>query len=150
VKEKVSALLEDDLAYLEALRNWLRGHFDDRDKYDELNGKLAVVDHVLRDNLLDRNVEAQMHALGVALGDALAQKLGMQWVIVEDDFGRSPMLSLAGTSLKISALTMIQKRIVQGEEFEIFSLFEALCHHVESIRSPKRSWLGRLFGPRLT
>jgi uncharacterized protein DUF3806 len=152
MKEKVSALLDTDLAYFEALRDWLRAHFNDesRDKYNDLNGKLFLVDHILRNNLFDRNEVPQLHALGIGLGDALAQQLGMEWVIVEDDHGRTAMLSLPGTSLRLSALTMIQKRIVQGEEFEILSLFEALCRHVETIRSPKRSLLGRLFGPRLT
>ena len=152
MKEKVSALSAGDLTYFEALRDWLRAHFkqEDRDKYNDLNGKLFLVDHIVKNNLFDRNAESQMQALGVGLGDALAQKLGMEWVIVEADNERFPMLSLPGTSLRLSAFTMVQKRVMQGEQFDIFSLFGALCHQIETIRAPKRSLLGRLFGPKLT
>jgi Domain of unknown function (DUF3806) len=82
MKEKVSALSGEDRAYLEAMRDGLRAYFreEDRDKYNDLNGKLFLVDHILRNNLFDRNDEQQLQALGVGLGDALAQKLGMEWV----------------------------------------------------------------------
>jgi hypothetical protein len=149
---KATPLSDADLAIFEDLRGWLRAHLNEehREKYGELEGKLFLVDHILRNNLFDRNAEWQMHALGVGLGDALAQKLGMEWVIVEADGRRVPVLRLPKTSLRLWAFTMIQKKIAQDEELEVFLLFEALCHRVESIRSPKRSLLGRLFGPRLT
>ena len=152
MKEKVSALAEHDLAYLEEMRNWLRGHFKEGEqgKYNDLGGKLAVIGSILQNNWFDRNEAWQLQALGVGLGDALAQQLGMTWVIVEDDHGRMPVLNLPGTSLKIYALTMIEKRVHQDESFDAVSLFEALCHQIEEIRAPKRSFLGRLFGPRLT
>lgn len=151
MKEKVSAPSIDDLAYLDTLRDWLRGYLEEKQQasYNELNVKIFLVDHILKNNLFDRNQEAQMHALGLGLGDALAQKLGMEWVIVEGDYARLPELILPKTSLRLSAFTMIQKRLMQDEEVNVIALYEALCERVEALRTPKRSVLGRLFGQRL-
>src|SRR5262249_36054847 len=112
-------------------------------------GKLAVVQTILRNRWFDPNEAWQLQALGVGLGDALAQQLGMVWVNVQDQHGRQPILRLPGTSLKLSAFTMIQKRVMQGEEVDVPSLLGTLCHSVEQSRAPKRSLFGRLFGSRL-
>ncbi len=151
MQEKVTQLSGDDQAYLDELRNWLRGHFveNERAKYDEIGGKLAVVQNILQNRWFDPNKAWQLHALGVGIGDALAQRLGMTWVIVQDAHGRQPILQFPGTSLKLGAFTMIQKRVMQGEEIDVPSLFEAFCHSFEQIRAPKRSLFGRMFGPRL-
>jgi hypothetical protein len=151
MQERVTQLSDDDRAYLDELRKWLRGHFLESEcaKYDEIGGKLAVVQTILQNRWFDPNEAWQLHALGVGMGDALAQQLGMVWMIVQDEHGRQPILQLPGTSLKLGAFTMIQKRVVEGEDVDVPSLFEAFCHSVEQIRAPKRSLFGRLFGSRL-
>lgn len=152
MQETITPLTDEDRVYLDRLRTWLRGHFKEGEqaKYDQIEGKLFVVDAIIKNNWFDRKQPSQLQALGVGIGDALAQRLGMSWVVVEDQFGRSPTLHLHGTSLKLNAFTMIQKRVANGEDdIDAFSLFGAFCHSVEQIRAPKRSMLGRLFGPRL-
>lgn len=152
-QEVVSELTDQDVADFETMRDWLRGHFKEgaANQYDTLAGKLSVIDAIVRNGWFDRNNLNELQALGLGLGDAIAQQIGLQWAIVTDRHGdRIPILILPRTSLQLSAFTMIQKRIAQNEEVEVFPLFEALCQQIESIRAPKRSLLGRLFGPRLT
>jgi hypothetical protein len=151
MKGKVTPLTDKDQDYLDEMRNWLRAHFEEggREKYEEIDRKLFVVHSILQNNWFDRNEAWQLQALGVGLGDALAQKLGMRWAIVETDNERVPILHLPGTSLKLSAFTMIQKRVLNEEDIDVFLLFDAFCHSIEQIRAPKRSFFGRLFGPRL-
>ena len=149
--EEVTQLSDNDRAYLDELRKWLRGHFPEGEsaKYDEIGGKLAVVQAILDNRWFDPNQAWQLQALGVGMGDALAQQLGMGWVIIDDEHGREPILQLPGTSFRLGAFTMIQKRVIQGENIDVPSLFEAFCHSVEEIRAPKRSLFGRLFGSQL-
>jgi hypothetical protein len=149
---EVTPLTEQDAAGLDEMRNWLRGLFgpDAQRSLDTVVGKLAVIDVVLRDRKLDRSNVTLLQALGLCFGDALAQQLGMKWAIVTDDLGRTPALVLPGTSLKLFVFTTIQKRVETGEQFDAASLFEAFCHQVQTIAQPKRSWLGRLLGPRLS
>jgi hypothetical protein len=151
MEQQVTAITDQDAAVFEEMRNWLRGWVnpDARDAFDTVAGKLAVVDAVFRHSEFDRSNAWLLQTLGLVFGDALSQQLGMKWVILTDAQGRTPALILPGTSLKLFAFTMIQKRVETGEEFDAVSLFEAFCHQVQSIAQPKRSLLGRLFGPRL-
>jgi hypothetical protein len=152
MKEQVTPITGQDAAVLDEMRNWLRGLFkpDAHDSYDTVGGKLAVINTVLRDSKFDRSNVWLLQALGLGFGDALSQRLGMTWAIVTDAQGRTPALILPGTSLKLFAFTTIQKRVEAGEECEAISLFNAFCHQIQRIKQPKQSFLGRLFGPRLT
>src|ERR1700731_3591789 len=120
------------------MRNWLRVHFKTgmEGEYDTIQGKLSVVDAILRNGWFDKNDIWQLQALGLGFGDAIAQQLGMSWVIVTDSIGRVPALLLRGTTLKLFAFTTIQKRISMDELVEVFPLFNAFCHQIDSIRKP--------------
>jgi hypothetical protein len=43
---------------------------------------------------------------------------------------------------------MIEKRVRNGEDIDVFAMFGAVCEEIEQVRAPKRSFLGRLFGER--
>ena len=79
----------------------------------------------------------KLQCLGIAFGDALAQKLGLQWVAVEDEYGRDPALSRVGTSLLVFPMTSISKRIERGEEIDLPRFFEHAC---ETIEKGARGW----------
>jgi hypothetical protein len=66
-------------------------------------------------------------AIGVAFGDALAQKLMLDWITVEDDYGREAGLLWPGTTITVFPLTMIAKRVEDGENIDIRELFEMTC-----------------------
>lgn len=66
----------------------------------------------------------KLQCLGIAFGDALAQQMDLAWVMVEDDYGRDAALSLIGTSVLVFPQTMISKRIEDGEEIDIYELFD--------------------------
>jgi len=136
VEQKLEPLNPDDIADLEAKRSWVRNHFDEkaRHKYDTLDGKLRLLDTILRNKWVAPNETLKLQCLGITFGDALVQKLGLAWIAVEDDFGRDPALTLEGTSVRVFPLTSISKRIERGEEVEIYELFEDACRAVERLR----------------
>ena len=151
MEEHVTPITDQDAAIFNEMRTGLRGLITrDGDAYDTIGGKLAVIDATVRDSKFDPSNVWLLQALGLTLGDALAQQLGMTWAIVTDANGRVPILVLPGTSLKLSAFTAIQKRVAVGESIEVFPLFKAFCDQVGRIKTPPKSFLKRLFGPRLT
>jgi hypothetical protein len=82
---------------------------------------------VLQD-LLDREViapdrTAELQALGVALGDVMAARFGLDWVSYEDEFGRSRALRLGETDVVIFPVTMISKRVEKRVPFRIDELW---------------------------
>jgi len=136
VEQKFEPLNPDDLADLEAKRSWVRNHYDAgaRHKYDTLEGKLRVLDTILRNKWIAPNETLKLQCLGITFGDALVQKLGFSWIAVEDDSGRDPALTLEGTSVRLFPLTSISKRIERGETVEIYELFEDACRTIERLR----------------
>ncbi len=61
------------------------------------------------------------------MGDALAQHLGLDWVAVEDDYGRTAALQLAGTTILAFPVTTISKRVEAGEVVDAVELFKDAC-----------------------
>jgi len=59
----------------------------------------------------------------------------MRWVTVEDEYGRDPAVELPGTTILVFPLTMISKRIEQGEEVDIYDLFDGLCTKVREMKA---------------
>jgi len=61
---------------------------------------------------------------------------GLDWWIVEDEYGRDPCLRYEHTTLQINPLTMISKRLERGERVSERELYELT---VEAITSRKQS-----------
>ena len=131
----VEALNTDEIADLEAKRTWVLDHYADdaKHRYESVNGKLQLLDVILRNGWIAPDERIKLLCLGVAFGDALAQELGLKWVAVEDDYGRDPALTVEGTSIRVFPLTSIAKRIEAGEEVNVFDLFESACANIEQL-----------------
>ena len=136
MNQKLEPLNRDDSADLDAKRTWVREHYDEssRDKYDMLDGKLRLLDTILRNQWIAPEETLKLQCLGVTFGDALAQKLGLEWVAVEDEYGRDPALVLHGTSILLFPLTSISKRIEQGEDVKVYEFFESACNSVKRLQ----------------
>lgn len=136
MEQEFEPLNADDIADLEAKRTWVREHYDEaaRHEYDTLEGKLRLLDTILRNKWVAPDETVKLQCLGVTFGDALAQKLGLVWVAVEDDYGRDPALTLEGTSVRVFPLTSISKRIERGEEVDVYGLFEDACATLERLQ----------------
>lgn len=128
-------LTEQDIARLEAQRRWVIGHFepDSRHKYAELSEKLRLLDTILRMRWIEPGETAKLQCLGVTLGDAFVQGAGLSWIVVEDEHGRDPALELAGTSILLYPLTMISKRVENGEYVDVHRMYASVCEKVRAL-----------------
>jgi hypothetical protein len=135
VPQTISALLAYDRDNLERARDWVKGHFTELadEKYAPIDGKLRVLDAILASGWIESRETQKFHSLGVAFGDAIAQKLLMEWIVVEDEFGRSAALNWPGTTLVCSPITMISKRVEDGEDVDIYELFEGICERLQEM-----------------
>ena len=137
MEQRFEPLNADDTARLEAQRTWVRDHYseDTRHQYDLLDGKLRLLDTILKNKWIAANETVKLQSLGVAFGDALAQHMGLRWVAVEDQYGRDPALTLDGTSVRVFPLTTISKRIERGEDVDVYALFEDACRTIERVKN---------------
>jgi hypothetical protein len=101
MEQRVENPNNDDLNRIEAQRDWVRGHFasEAQQKYNLLPEKLRLLQTIIDAGWIERSETIKLQCLGITLGDALVQELGMEWVMVDDDHGRDPALRLPGTTV---------------------------------------------------
>lgn len=139
VDKRIEELTQRDFDEIEAKRKWVREHYSPECdyKYQTLEGKLALLDMILKNRWVGPAETVKLQCLGITFGDALSQKLGLRWVAVEDNHGRDPALVAEGTSLLVFPMTSISKRIERGEDVDVYSLFEVAC---EKLNELKQQW----------
>ncbi len=101
-------------------------------------GKIA--DLLTLQRLLDGNSIAPkdvfgQQALGLAFGDVLAEQLDLQWVVVDDDYGRSRALRWKQEQDLWFPVTMFSKRIAQGSPVEVDELFDQVADRVATLKA---------------
>jgi len=93
------------------------------------------LDRSLRDidrlqKLLERGVVTgaqtyELQCLGIALGQVLARNVtGLDWAVIEDEYGRDPTIRYRDTSFQINVLTMISKRVESGQQVDVQGMYE--------------------------
>jgi hypothetical protein len=135
VEQRITAVEAADLANLESARRWVRDHFtpEAQHKYELVPEKLRLLQGILDSGWIEPHETAKLQSLGVTLGDALAQSLELEWVMVEDDDGRDPALRVPGTTVILYPLTMISKRIRRGESVDVVGLFDGVCERTREL-----------------
>jgi len=134
----VSNLTPEDQARLGKQRAFIEGYLgneDSKQKYQKAAGKLGLLGALLQQKVFKSAQTYELQCMGVVLGDAFVQELGMQWVMVQDEYGRDPAVKLEGTSIILYPLTMISKRVERGEEVDIFGLFNGIAARVDELKA---------------
>jgi hypothetical protein len=136
MEQKIEELSQEETARVEAQRKWVREHYppESEEKYKTLEGKLVLLDAILKNKWIEPNETVKLQCLGITFGDALAQRLGLKWVAVEDEYGRDPALIAEETSIITFPLTSISKRIENSEEVDVFKLFENACAKINELK----------------
>jgi hypothetical protein len=140
MEQKVEPLSETDTAHVEKQRSWVRDHYtpETRGQYESLEGKLTLLETIMKEGWVGPRETWKLQSLGITFGDALAQKMGLSWIVVEDQYGRDPALHEPGTSILVFPLTTISKRIERGEAVSVRDLFANACDAIASVRAKIR------------
>lgn len=136
MEQRIETLSGSDATDVVEKRRWVKEHYEPEAqfKYETLEGKLQLLDVILKSNWIDPSDTLKLQCLGITFGDALAQELGLKWVTVEDEYGRDPALILEGTSIISFPLTAISKRIQAGEIVDVRALFRSACETIARLR----------------
>lgn len=135
--QKVTTLTDADQQRLHEQRAVVEKYLADdvsRQKYQTAAGKLGLIRAVLQANVFKPNQTYELQCLGIVLGDAFVQELKMEWVMVEDQYGRDPAVRVPGTTIIMFPLTMVSKRIERGEKVDVFELFNGVAAQVDDIK----------------
>jgi hypothetical protein len=99
---------------------------------------LRILQEILDKQVLSRDQTWELQALGVALGDVMAEQLGLRWVVVEDRLGRSRALRFRESENLVFPVTMISKRVEGNVRFRVAELFEKTSTQVDEFARSAR------------
>jgi hypothetical protein len=122
-EQKITALNESDQKLLRDQRAVVEkylGNEDSKEKYKTAAGKLGTIRAILQSNLFKPDQKYKLQCLGIVLGDVFVQDMGMEWIMVEDEYGRAPAVRLPNTTIILYPMTMISKRIERSEKVDVF------------------------------
>lgn len=133
----IEPLKEEDRENLDEARSWVRDHFtpEARHKYDLLEEKLRLLQVILDQGWIEKAETQKLQSLGVTFGDMLCEKLGLTWVMVEDEYGRDPAVMVPKTTILAFPLTAISKRVEEGEKVDVQQLLDGFCELIERRKS---------------
>jgi hypothetical protein len=134
---KLYAPTDSDLAHLAerlAIVEGLAATHADGAKLQGARRDLDAIQALLDARVLSPNDTYALQSLGVAFGNVLIAAFdGLAWAIVEDEYGRDPTIRYGDTSVVINVLTMISKRVEDGEPVDVGLLFESLIEQLPRI-----------------
>jgi hypothetical protein len=70
----------------------------------------------------------RLQALGVCFGDAISRIAPVCWRIIEDEWGRDPTLCWENSQVNFNALTILSKRIENGERPNVEEIARGLVN----------------------
>jgi hypothetical protein len=95
---------------------------------------LAAIQTVLDSGELGPGDTYELQCLGVAFGRVMVGAFpGLDWAIINDEYGRDPTLRYTATNVALNVLTMISKRIENGDQVDVSELLESLLEDLPRI-----------------
>jgi len=83
---------------------------------------LAVLQRALDDRVKDLMRPAGIQNMGLAVGNVLANELGLRWVMAEDEYGSDPALQNPGDGA-VFFPELLMESIEDGEKVDLSDLF---------------------------
>jgi hypothetical protein len=126
---KYSNLTEDDRQRLEAQREVVRlaaARYGVAQLSSDTAARANLLQDLIDDQVFTPSQTYELQSLGIVFGDILIDEGPFRWVIIEDEYGRDPTLQWKDTSVNIHALTILSKRIEDGERPDIQYLLDVL------------------------
>jgi hypothetical protein len=105
---------------------------------------LPLLQRLLDEGVIENNQRPELQAMGIVLGDILAQELGMHWVIYEDRVGRSRALRLGDTDNYLFPVTMISRRREANNLEPVESIYANAYGKIEARMPPRPMSKGRV------
>jgi hypothetical protein len=101
---------------------------------DGMHQDLELIQRVLDQGLVEPEATYTLQAFGLAFGRVFLNEFpDYDWWMVEDEHGRDPAIRYKETSLLVFPMTMISKRIEDGDPFDVSELFDGLAKQLAEL-----------------
>ncbi len=95
-------------------------------KFTQTKADIPVLQRLVDDRVFSRTQTFELQSLGVVFGDVLANELGLHWELVTDQYGTDPVLRYGTAQVQVAALTMISKRVEDGQPVDLMNMVEGV------------------------
>ena len=123
IREMLEADEDDLLHRLRELEKILRRHYGKGTRLTGKRADLEILQRALDDKRAELSKPAVVQSLGLAFGNVLANELGLDWVIVEDEYGSDPALRHPETDALLQPLTMVSDRVEDADRVDLQALW---------------------------
>lgn len=103
---------------------------------DDRQNNLGILQTLLDRRLVRKEQTLELQAMGVVLGDELAEELDLRWTIIEDRYGRSRALRYRNTDNLLFPVTMISRRVEAGSQVVVTNVYEKAAAIIRPLRRP--------------
>jgi hypothetical protein len=101
---------------------------------DGTHQDLELIQRVLDQGLVEPEATYTLQAFGLAFGRVFLNEFpDYDWWMVEDEHGRDPAIRYKETSLLVFPMTMLSKRIEDGDPFDVPELFDGLAKQLAEL-----------------
>jgi Domain of unknown function (DUF3806) len=139
---QISELSALDMHYMEEQRNTVN-ELAGRNFGGRISGEttqdLRLLQRLLDQNLVRNDQTQQLQAMGIVLGDLLAQDLDMHWVVYQDKLGRSRALRYRQSDDYLFPATMISRRREADNRKSVEDIYRK-AYDIINARRPKRPY----------
>lgn len=137
MEQVISAPDDEWITYIAKM--WLLGNQISKEVIgEEMDGSLAdlqLIQRILESHQIPATNTQELQSLGIVFGKVFVNETpGYDWWIVEDEYGKDACVRYKETTLLTFPKTMISKRIEDGEEINVQTLFTGLKERLETIR----------------
>ena len=126
MEQKIYEIDDEMIEWIKSQNEWVKGHLapESQYKFDTSEGKIYLLQGIIDKKLYNKEQTQELQALGICFGEILKTELELDWVIVEDEYGRDPALKYKNTSIIHFPRTIISKRIEKNEKINISDLLK--------------------------
>lgn len=97
---------------------------------------LELLQRLLDRGLVRAEQTAELQAMGMIMGELLADELGMHWVVYEDKLGRSRALRYRETDNYLFPMTMISRRQEAANQARVEDIYQRAVASITPYRTP--------------
>lgn len=138
-KQRISEPSTTDRLFMQQQRDLL-ADLTSRNFGRQFNGNkdhdLALLQRLLDQRLVRAEQTRELQAMGIILGDTLADELGMEWVIYEDRVGRSRALRLGDSDNYLFPVTMIARRQEADNRTPVVEIYQKAYDIIAPLKPP--------------
>ena len=109
-------------------------HFGDV-AFTHTDSDLVILQRLLDNRFVGAEQSSELQSMGLVFGEILARRADLIWVTVVDSYGRDPALRFRDTSLILFPMTMISKRVENGQRVDVAELMAQMEREVAKLKA---------------